>query len=215
MTHSSAMTIRKARPCDARVMAYSIFMAEGELIPFFTGHTDEERSLQALEEYILSPIPSRYWLDYALVAELEGRTVGAAFSFPADTQPELDKPILASANARGWNLTELFFEGEPGTYYLSTMGVDPRFRNRGVGSALMAASEIEGARQGFRMASLLVSVEKEKAKALYERLGYVVLRDITIADRFRYYRMGRQLPVSSVAPASQGDGDSVTGNEGS
>ena len=211
---NSALSIRKARPTDARMMAYSILMAEGDLIPFFTGHTDEELSLKALEDYILSPIPSRYWLGHALVAVLDGETVGAAFSFPADSQPLLDKPILASANSRGWDLTELFFEGEPGTYYLSTMGVDPRFRNRGVGSALMTACEVRGGQLGFAMTSLLVSVEKKKAKALYERLGYVVLQDVTIADRFRYFRMGRQLPASSVS-VSQGDGGSSTGSEGS
>lgn len=202
------MRIRKAKPADVDMIANSILMAEGEMVPFFTGHEDEENSRRILKEFILSPVSCRYSLDNALVAETDGTAAGAAFAFPADNQPELDLLILASVNARGYNLKELFFEGEAGTYYLSSMGVDPRFRGRGIGAALMAAAEAEGARLGFARASLLVAEEKQKAKALYERLGYAVSKTVSIAG-FRYYRMGKQLPTS------QGDGDSSTGRDGS
>ena len=192
------MIIRKARLEDADAIARFIFMAEGEMIPFFTGHEDRAGALCVLREFILAPVPCRYSLDIALVAEEDGVTAGAAFAFPADSQPELDLLILASVNARGYNLKELFFEGEAGTYYLSTMAVDPRFRGRGIGTALMTAAEAEGARLGFARASLLVETEKEKARALYERLGYGISKTVNIGG-LRYYLMGRQLAPASTA----------------
>ncbi|MDR0362769.1 MAG: GNAT family N-acetyltransferase [Planctomycetota bacterium] len=185
------MIIRKAEARDAPAMARCIYMAEGEMTPFFTGHREPEKAGRVLREFILSDVSNRYSIDNAFVAEIDGRTVGSAFAFPADSQPELDLLILASVNARGENIKELFFEGEPGTWYLSTMAVDPAFRGKGAGSALMKAAEEEGARRGFARSSLLVDLRKEKAKALYERLGYAMIGNAEIGP-VRYCRMGKQ-----------------------
>jgi Acetyltransferases len=186
------MLIRKARTGDVELIARAICMAEGELAPFFTGTEDEEKSIRVLSEFIVSSVPCRYSLQYCLVAEVEGKPAGMLFSFPADLQPDLDLLILASVNARGYNLKELFFEGEHGTYYLSTMGVDPAYRGQGIGTELMAAAEAEGAAQGFTRISLLVSADKEKARALYERKGYSITARVEMAG-FDYFRMGKTL----------------------
>ena len=202
------MKIRKARQRDADVLAAAIVMAEGELVTFFTGHEDGERARGVLREFILSPVPCRYSLANALVADIDGEAAGAIFAFPANHQPELDLLLLASVNARGYNLKELFFEGEAGTYYLSTMGVDPNHRGKGVGTALIDAAEREGAKLGFERSSLLVATDKEKAKALYERLGYRTTMAVSMAG-YRYYRMGKQLGLGQgggVSSTTRGSG---------
>ncbi len=186
------MLIRKARTGDVDLIARAICMAEGELTPFFSGTEDKEKSIRVLSEFVLASVPCRYSLQYCLVAEVEGKPAGMIFSFPADLQPDLDLLILASVNARGYNLKELFFEGEHGTYYLSTMGVDPAFRGQGIGTKLMAAAEAAGAAQGFTRASLLVSADKDKARTLYERLGYAVTARVEMAG-FNYFRMGKTI----------------------
>lgn len=186
------MLIRRAERRDAPAMARYVYMAEKEMIPFFTGYRDPANAERVLGSYILNDVPNRYSLDNAFVAEIDGETAGAVFVFAADRQPELDRLLVAAVNMRGGDFREFHFEGEPGTWYLSTMAVDPAFRGRGAGGALMAAAEAEGARQGFKRSSLLVDVEKEKAKALYERLGYGVIREIEIGPT-RYCRMGKQL----------------------
>ncbi len=186
------MKTRKAFVEDADLITQTIAMAEGELIPFFTGTRDETKITAALREFILSEKSNRYSLDNCLVAEADGKAVGAVFAFPADSQPELDKLLLAALKARGVELEELFFEGIPGSYYLSSMAVDPSCRGMGIGSALMEAAEQKGRDQGFKTASLLVATDKEKARALYERRGYTVVENAAIAQ-FTYYRMGKQL----------------------
>lgn len=182
------MLIREAHAGDARAIATFISMAESEMVHHFTGTTDPEKSLDALCEFILSPVSNRYSLENNQVVEVGGRVAAAAISFPADRQPELDIPVLESMNRRGYNLERLFFEGEPGTYYLSTMGVDPDYRGRGIGSALMGAAQEKGRKLGFKEASLLVSKNKEKVKLLYERVGFRTIAEIKIGD-VEYSRM--------------------------
>ena len=186
------MLVREARKEDARAIASFIAMAESEMVHHFTGTTDPEKSLDALVAFILSPIRNRYSLENNLVAEMDGRAVASMISFPADSQPGLDGPLLESLNRRGYGLDALFFEGEPGTYYLSTMGVAPEYRGKGLGSALMQGGEEKARKLGFDRVSLLVSKGKPKAKALYERNGFHDLADVKIAD-VEYVRMVKPL----------------------
>lgn len=186
------MRIRPASPADSRAIAGFIAMAESEMVHHFTGTTDPEVSKTALEKFILSPIKNRYSIDNNTVADIDGEVAGSIISFPADEQPSLDTILLEDLNARGYGLTELFFEGEKGTYYLSTMGVDPKFRGQGVGTALMAAAEQKGRDLGYEFVSLLVSKGKPRARALYERVGFDVVEETRIAD-VEYYRMHKKL----------------------
>lgn len=182
------MLIREANAGDAAAIASFIVMAEGEMAQLFTGLDDPAKSAEALIPLVLSPVPSRYSLENNLVVEMDGKAAAAVMSFHADRQPELDIPLLASLKKRGLQLDSLTFEGEPGTYYLSTMGVDPAHRGKGLGTALIAAAQEKGRRLGFDRLSLLVSKEKGKAKALYQRLGFEAVSDVDIAG-FEYERM--------------------------
>jgi len=182
------MLIRAAEARDARAIASFISMAESEMVHHFTGTTDPVKSLDALEKFVMSPVPNRYSLKNNLVVEEDGKAVAAMMVFPADSQPDLDGPLLESLNARGYGLDELFFEGEPGTFYLSTMGVDPDYRGRGYGSALLTAAGKVAREKGFTRVSLLVSKGKPKARALYERLGFSPLSEVRIGD-VDYIRM--------------------------
>jgi ribosomal protein S18 acetylase RimI-like enzyme len=186
------MEIRSARSDDAPAIARHIVMAEKEMVQFFTGSQDPEAAKPILESWVLSPTPCRYSTEFCMLAEVTDQPVGSAISFPADLQPELDVVLLDALCRRGHSLPRLSFEGEPGTYYLSTMGVDPACRGQGIGTALMAAAEERGRQLGFSRASLLVSKDKERAQALYERQGYVVIADVSIGG-VAYRRMMRSL----------------------
>lgn len=186
------MLIRQAIPEDALFIARCIIMAEGEMIPFLTGHDDLEMAREKLGGWILSSVPNRYSLEHTLVAEEDGNPVAAAISFPADAQPELDTLILEDVRRRGRDLDKLFLEGIPGTYYLSTMGVEPVYRKQGIGTALMIASENRARSLGFARTSLLVDTEKPRVKELYERMGHVAAEEVTLAN-CTYCRMAHTL----------------------
>ncbi len=186
------MQIRPALAADAPALARHIRMAEIEMVHHFTGTTEEEPSVRVLVGFVMNPTPNRYSLENTLVAEEDGRAAGSIIAFPADRQSDLDTVLLDALNGRGYGLKKLYFEGEPGTWYLSTMGVDPDFRGRGFGTALMGAATDRGRELGFARASLLVSKAKEKARKMYERLGYRIAGDVAIAD-VEYHRMIKDL----------------------
>ncbi len=186
------VNIRPADKKDASSIARYIIMAEGDMIPFLTGFEDMRLAEEKLTGWILSPIPNRYSLTQTLIAEIDGQPVAAIITFPADKQPDLDSLILEDVRRRGRELKQLFFEGIPGTYYLSTMGVEPDRRRRGIGTALMTAAQEKAKAQGFTQSSLLVDQEKHRAKAMYERHGFRPIEEVTLAH-FRYWRMIRDL----------------------
>jgi ribosomal protein S18 acetylase RimI-like enzyme len=84
-----------------------------------------------------------------LVAELDGRVVGYG---------KINHPTELPASAHVW--------------YVSGLAVDPQFEGRGVGRALTQAL-IELARErGGRRMTLRVFAPNERARRLYERLGF-------------------------------------------
>ena len=66
-----------------------------------------------------------------------------------------------------------FVAGDPrrsnGVSWIATIGVDPRFQRRGVGTALMQACE---ARSTLPIMKLTVRVSNHGAIAMYEKMGY-------------------------------------------
>jgi ribosomal protein S18 acetylase RimI-like enzyme len=183
-----AVRIRPATREDAPSVARYIMMAEGEMVPFLTGESDEAQAVEKLVSWILSETPNRYSPENTLVAEEDGVAVAAAISFPADAQHSLDSLILEDVRRRGRNLERLFQEGVPGTFYLSTMGVEPESRRRGIGTALMLACEARARQSGFAKTSLLVDTDKERTQALYARHGFVAVETVALVH-FSYTRM--------------------------
>jgi ribosomal protein S18 acetylase RimI-like enzyme len=66
--------------------------------------------------------------------------------------------------------------------WIATIGVDPRFQRRGIGSALLQACE---ARMNFPRVKLTVRISNENAISLYEKEGYQ-----TVDIWKRYYNDG-------------------------
>jgi putative acetyltransferase len=60
--------------------------------------------------------------------------------------------------------------------FIAYMAVEPQLRERGVGSALLAAAENEARRRGLPYMSLMVTEDNEAALALYARRGYLTER---------------------------------------
>jgi ribosomal protein S18 acetylase RimI-like enzyme len=60
--------------------------------------------------------------------------------------------------------------------YVFAFRVKPQWRNRGIGTLLMAHVEKELLKKGFSFATLNVAKANPDARRLYERLGYKVVR---------------------------------------
>ncbi len=75
----------------------------------------------------------------------------------------------------------------PGALYLFALDVEPRFQNRGAGTALIAAVEEEASKRGLSRVYLEVGVTNDDARRLYERLGYAGCGEATW-DSWTAYR---------------------------
>ena len=60
--------------------------------------------------------------------------------------------------------------------FIAYMAVEPELRERGIGSALLAAAESEARQRGLPYMSLMVTEDNASARALYERRGYLTER---------------------------------------
>jgi ribosomal protein S18 acetylase RimI-like enzyme len=64
-----------------------------------------------------------------------------------------------------------YFSGEPYAY-ISDVAVAPQGEGQGIGRALMLAAEAWANQQGYGLLALYVFAQNERAKRLYESLGY-------------------------------------------
>lgn len=177
-----------ASEADVLTLAQCLVWAEGEMAYRITNTTDAAGAVAAMRDFILSPRLNRFSPANALVAEVAGRNAGACFSFPAARQPELDGLILEALRRRGLNLPALAQEGEAGSYYLYTLGVDPAFRRVGIGSALTRASLEKALEQGFHRASILVEQGNAASLRMSQGYGFGITGEVRIADTL-YYRL--------------------------
>ncbi len=177
--------LRAARPEDARVAARLIHMTMARVANFVFG--SEEVALVALQGLFARP-RTRFSYELSHVAEVDHRVVGVILAAPTERLQATIVPtgwavvgILGIPRVLGliWRGVRLARvpEGEPGEYYIAHLAVLPEYRGRGIGGVLLAWAEAQARAAGRNVVSLRVEIENERARAFYERHGYV-LRDV-------------------------------------
>jgi ribosomal protein S18 acetylase RimI-like enzyme len=58
-------------------------------------------------------------------------------------------------------------------FYIDTVSVLEDYQGQGIAKELFAFAQQKAKEQGFKKLSLLVDLENKKAKALYEKLGFI------------------------------------------
>ncbi len=98
------------------------------------------------------------------VVEDDGEILGMLVAFPMHIDPAYveEDPVL-----RPYAILE-----EDDSYYICGVALVPGHRGLGLGSMLMARAEQDARRLGYTKLSLIVFARNQRAKALYERLGY-------------------------------------------
>ena len=126
-------------------------LVEGE-IPLLDGHLDPERLAGRHTDRLAQQRDGR--LTY-LIAWLEGIPIGHTM-------------------ARWEGTTDVFVaERISGCAHIEDLFVMPELRSRGIGTRILAHAEGLAVERGFRRIGLAVGVDNPRARALYERLGYV------------------------------------------
>lgn len=174
MSENVNLDIVKATPNDCLAIA-ELAQIAGDNMP---GHFWEDSRLpgqtieQAGAERAKIETANFSWRN-ALLARVDGETAGMLLGYrlpaaadndedPADF-PEFVRPIIELEQC------------VPESFYINMLAAYPRFRGRGIGSALMAQADPLALAAGCDLISLGVFETNTGALRLYRRLGYELL----------------------------------------
>lgn len=123
---------------------------------------DDRDAIVRIDEKLLGVVRSEYWNKrfglsalrppwMSLVAETDGRPVGFLFGWASESEFGLQEPM-------GW---------------IDLIGVDPPYRHRGIGAALVqrfeaAAREV----RGIRKVATLINLDQEDIREFFTRQGF-------------------------------------------
>lgn len=116
-----------------------------------------------------------YSYENTIVAEVEGKVVGAMCAYDGTDYQRFKQPIVDMLGEDS-GFAQLK-ETEAGEFYLDSVGVLPDYREQGIASRLFEAQCERATSLGHNMAGLIVDVDKPKAEALYARLGFRYIDD--------------------------------------
>ena len=116
-----------------------------------------------------------YSYENTIVAEVDGKVVGAMCAYDGADYQRLKQPIVDVLGADS-GFAQLKETGA-GEFYLDSVGVLPEYRGRGIASSLFETQCEHAASLGHKVAGLIVDVDKPQAEALYARLGFTYLDD--------------------------------------
>ena len=168
------INIRKAHKEEAQQIA-ELFMLAWPVDEILESNAISYDQLYESITLIAGREDTIYGYENTLVAEIDGKVVGAMCAYDGADYQRLKQPIVNTLGPDS-GFAKLK-ETEAGEFYLDSVGVLPEFRGRGIASRLFEAQCKRAASLGHDVAGLIVDVDKPQAEALYARLGFVYLDD--------------------------------------
>lgn len=123
--------------------------------------------------------------EHVTFAKHNGEIVGMASAYSSQQHEQSSElPLLraagwrtirmAAVSAALFRLFRFIDTVSDGDHYLQAIAVNHEQRDLGIGSTLFGATEEEARKSGGRRLTLVVAVENENARRLYERMGMTV-----------------------------------------
>ena len=174
LMEQDADMIRRARKEEAAQIA-ELFMLAWPIDEILESNGLTYEQLHESMTTIAAAEETIYSYENTIVAEVDGKVVGAMCAYDGADYQRLKQPIVDILGAdSGFALLK---ETEAGEFYLDSVGVLPEYRGRGIASSLFKAQCKRAASLGHKVAGLIVDVDKPQAEALYARLGFTYLDD--------------------------------------
>lgn len=169
----SQVSYRSARKEDAKEIAG--FLLSAWPVEVFL-EMSEDLTEDGLKDIVAGYVESEdtiYSYRNTIVAEVDGRLVGAITGYDGSRFQEMKRPVVEDLKRRFGDVPYASVqETGPGEFYLDSIGVSPDMRSHGIGSGLFRAMIGRAASMGHPVAGLLVDNGNPKAEALYRRLGF-------------------------------------------
>ena len=175
---ANMIRIRKATIEDVAYIAegiYYAFLLEGECL--------YNQWIRTLKE-VCEQEDTHYSYRNTWIAEVDGERAGMMIAVDGEhyrdqrdkMYPQL-KGLFDVAFGKGWD--EMEDEAKAGEFYIDSLAVSLPYRNQGVGTALVEKAKEMAKEIGIERVTLAVE-PMNTAKKLYQRLGFVFEREITI-----------------------------------
>lgn len=164
---------------DSQPVSELILMAIEDLADQFTKAKSSEE-LRTRLQHLIAVEETRFSAEYGLLIEVEGHICGAGFAYPGKYMTQLTAKTLQTMKALGavyetGEATRLLSSKEANgdEYYIDNLAVFEAHRGKGYSRMLIEAFEKRAIEEGYFKIAILADVNNPKAKAIYERMGYV------------------------------------------
>lgn len=217
---NAAVLIRPARAEDAAVAAPLIFSSGPDAFNYVFSHRTPTHALQFLQ-YAFGCDRGEFSWRYFHLIERQGEVIGTAsaytggdardFLWPAVRQILHCNGLMAGARVirRGVKIEQVIVPPKrPDVVYIGNVAIAPPWQGKGLGQRLFTHLHQLAEARGATTCALDVSAENPRAQALYERLGYRVVRECPsrlqnaagrVAD---HRRMERPVESAALTPAT-------------
>ena len=117
-----------------------------------------------------------------IVAETNNEIIGMSLSFPAHHHQITKEMRSFFPPKRLEHFKEFFSARVDDSYLVDAICVDEKYRNRGIGCALLKKTFEKAHNEGFSMLSLIVFADNHNAIKFYEGHGFATVRKINLRE---------------------------------
>lgn len=174
------ITYREGRKEDAPRLGEFIDMASGGVVDYlFHDLVPGLTPVQVMAGVLAEDRPFRSYRS-AIVAEHDGRLVGAALSYPGRFCGMTEEMRQFFPPDRLDFLRHFFAAPVEDSWLLDGLAVDEGFRRQGLGSELIARTKTRAVHNGFRILSLFVFADNVNALSVYRQCGFEVVQKVEV-----------------------------------
>ncbi|MBD1393230.1 GNAT family N-acetyltransferase [Mucilaginibacter glaciei] len=178
--------IRPANTLDAPRIAPLILLAMGDLAAKFANSSDTSVQLALFERFIA--LKGNQYSHQNILVWDEGTGVsGMIMAYDGAELDKLRRPFLQYTRSNQGFTGQPEDETQPGELYIDCLAVDPTQQGKGIAKKLLKDLIAKAAALKQPAVGLLVSKGNDKAKQLYEGMGFKVQGEKTLLGGTHYH----------------------------
>lgn len=179
LNQMKTMRIRQAVAEDAAFIAPQLLLAMRDNLYKKIGEEDEDKAEDLLHHFVKRE-NNQYSYQNCLVAEDGGEIVGAVNIYDGAKLHELREPIKLYIKTHYNADFAPEDETQAGEYYIDSVGVNPKCQGTGVGTKMLEFVVDEYVKKRKEILGLLVDEDNAAAKALYAKVGFKPVGEISL-----------------------------------
>lgn len=180
--------VRPSIATDAHDAVPLIYEAIGDIANRLTGESDAVQILNQLEVLFKRTDNRHSYLNtYVAVEKATNEILGVIVLYTGQDGIKMDEALQRWLENKNAPTIKIDPEAYPDEFYLDTICVHKKSRGLGLGTKLLQFAEEVAREKGYKKLSLNVEIKKDKARRLYEKMGYVVVEPWTIIDEPFYH----------------------------